>query len=96
MVSVRKVIFYENASVRETLCENDIQNITSCVGVRDMMRPSSFACFTSEVQELRKSSLGGPADRGSVKVSGCKLCFSNDGCNLHEGLDQLRELKFVC
>lgn len=60
-----------------------------------MLRPSFYAGITVEVQESRRSSLGEPADLGSIREFFCTLHLFLYGCDVLKVLDELRKLKVV-
>lgn len=64
--------------------EYEVKNI-----ICDMLRPSSYVDFTTEIKELRNDSLSGPANLKAL-VSCYKFRFGMDGCNVLESLGELR------
>lgn len=95
VVSSRKVIHHRGVNIRKTVSEFEVKIISSSLGVRDMLRKSSYVGFKFKVKVIRTGSLGGPADLRSIKVFCYNFRFSVGGCNVLKRLHALTELKVV-
>lgn len=70
-----------------------MQDIISSSEAYDILRPYCRMDFENYVQELQRSSLFGPADVRSIKLSCNEFRFSMNECNVLESFGELKELK---
>lgn len=62
LVTAWKVIWHGGINIRDILGEYKHKGIVSSGGICDMLRPPTYVGFTDDMKELRRKSLGEPAD----------------------------------